>query len=140
MIGFVLVLLAVLVLAFVASSVRMIRAESAEEQARAQKVIAGCIIGGLIIAIAPFIAEWLTGLKDYTSDDGNIYYYTGDTITTDAELQAAIDAGRSLPRGMGDVVAKVLGGLKILGGIVLIAGAIYGGIQYRYPTHVQMRR
>lgn len=77
----------------------MIRAESPEEQASAQKVLAGAIIGGAIIVIAPSLATWL-GL-DYST----------------------------LPQDVKSMVDKLVTFLRGVGAFVLIAGVIYGGIQ-----------
>jgi uncharacterized membrane protein len=84
---------------YFAAGVALIRAESPEEQATAQKVLAGAIIGGAIIVVAPSIATWL-GLS-YTS----------------------------LPTDVVNMINKLILFIRGIGAFVLIAGVIYGGIQ-----------
>ena len=82
----------------------LVRAESPEEQAAAQKVIAGAIIGGAIMALAKPIAIWITG-KDYAS--------------------------MGLPNELVNMLDTLLTLLQAIGVVALIAGLIYGGIQLR---------
>lgn len=84
---------------YFAAGIALIRAESPEEQASAQKILAGAIIGGAIIVVAPSIASWL-GL-DYSK----------------------------LPGDVKNMVDKLITFLRGIGAFVLIAGVIYGGIQ-----------
>jgi len=77
----------------------LVRAESPEEQARAQKVLAGAIIGGAIMVVAPSIASYL-GLS-YSS----------------------------VPDEVRDMFDRLITLLRAVGAFVLIAGVIYGGIQ-----------
>jgi hypothetical protein len=84
---------------YFAAGVALIRAESPEEQATAQKVLAGAIIGGGVIVVAPSIATWL-----------------GLTYS-------------SMPADVVSMVDKLILLLKGIGAFVLIAGVIYGGIQ-----------
>jgi uncharacterized membrane protein len=84
---------------YFAAGVALIRAESPEEQATAQKVLAGAIIGGAIIVVAPSIATWL-GLN-YTS----------------------------LPTDVVNMINKLILFIRGIGAFVLVAGVIYGGIQ-----------
>ena len=39
----------------------LVRAEDHEEQARAQKVFVGCIVVGVLMAVAKPVAYWVTG-------------------------------------------------------------------------------
>ena len=77
----------------------LIRAESPEEQARAQKVLAGAIIGGAIMVVAPSIASYL-GLS-YSN----------------------------APKDVRQMFDRLITLLRAIGAFVLIAGVIYGGIQ-----------
>ena len=86
---------------YFAAGVALIRAESPEEQATAQKVLAGAIIGGAIIVVAPSIADWL-GLGTFKSQ---------------------------LPADVRSMIDKLILFLRGIGAFVLIAGVIYGGIQ-----------
>ncbi len=89
---------------FVFYGIRLVRAESPEEQARAQRVIAGCIIAGVLMAIAKPMAEWATGV-DFDNPSGD------------------------LPPELTDAVNKLLNLLMYIGVVVVIGGLIYGGIQ-----------
>jgi len=91
---------------FFDSGVALVRAESPEEQAKAQKVLAGCIIGGLIMLLATNIAAFL-GL-DYT------------------KIFAGTDVNNKAIR---DNFAKLETLLRGIGAFVLVVGIIYGGIQ-----------
>ena len=84
---------------YFAAGVALIRAESPEEQATAQKVLAGAIIGGAIIVVSPSIATWV-GLS-YSS----------------------------LPTDVVSMINKLILFIRGIGAFVLIAGVIYGGIQ-----------
>lgn len=84
--------------------VALVRAESPEEQARAQKVLAGAIVGGAIMALAKPIAYWLVG--DFHS------------LGLPDEVVSMMDSLLTLLQGVGIVA--------------LIAGLIYGGIQLRH--------
>lgn len=83
---------------------RLVRAESAEEQARAQKVIAGGVLGGAVMFLAKPVAFWLTGI-DPTAP------------------------GTTLPVALVTMVNNLLTLLQYLGGVVVVGGLIYGGIQ-----------
>ncbi len=84
-------------------TLRLVRAEGPEEQARAQKVLAGCIIAGVLMAIARPLAFWVTGWNT-TMQQG-------------------------LPQELVNAVNNLLQLLMYLGVVVVIAGIIYGGIQ-----------
>ena len=60
-------------------AIRLVRAESPEEQARAQTVLAGCVIAGALMAIARPIAFWATGWSSNMKYDSSkdIYYIDG---------------------------------------------------------------
>jgi hypothetical protein len=88
------------------SSIRLVRAESPEEQARAQRVLAGCVIAGVLMAIAKPVASWATGI-DFDNPSGN------------------------LPAGLVDAAKKLLDLLMYVGVVVVVAGIIFGGIQLR---------
>jgi TRAP-type C4-dicarboxylate transport system permease large subunit len=81
----------------------LVRAEGPEEQARAQKVLAGCIIAGVLMAIAKPLAYWATGWNP--NNTGN------------------------LPAELVNAVNNLLNLLMYIGVVVVIAGIIYGGIQ-----------
>ena len=82
---------------------RLVRAEGPEEQARAQKVLAGCIIAGVLMALAKPLAYWATGWN--------------------ASMQ------QDLPTELVTAVNNLLELLMYIGVVVVIAGIIYGGIQ-----------
>ncbi|MGD6805871.1 MAG: hypothetical protein ACQCN4_02810 [Candidatus Bathyarchaeia archaeon] len=82
---------------------RLVRAEGPEEQARAQKVLAGCIIAGVLMALAKPLAFWATGWNT-TMQQG-------------------------LPTELITSVNNLLNLLMYIGVVVVIAGIIYGGIQ-----------
>ena len=94
-------------------AVRLVRAESPEEQARAQTVLAGVVIGGAIMVLAKPIAYWVTG----------IYY---DTATGQWMI-----GGRpaDLPPELITMIDRLLTLLMVIGVVVAIAGGIYAGIQ-----------
>jgi TM2 domain-containing membrane protein YozV len=121
-------------LGLLASSVGLIRAQTPQEHDAAMRILTGCIIGGIITVIAPSIGTWITGLKTYTLKapygdlEPGTYYYTGTTITSPEDLKAAVDAGRCLPSGTGQVIDKVISLLRIVGGLVVVAGLLWGGI------------
>jgi len=88
----------------------LVRAEGPEEQARAQKVLVGCIIAGVLMAVAKPVAFWVTGWN----------------VTT---MQAG------LPTELISAVDNLLQLLMYIGVIVVIAGLIYGGIQLSHTTN-----
>jgi hypothetical protein len=90
-------------------SLPLVRAEGPEEQARAQKVLVGCIVAGVLMAVAKPVAYWVTGWN----------------ITT---MQAG------LPTELITAVDNLLQLLMYIGVIVVIAGIIYGGIQLSHTT------
>ncbi|MCL1970124.1 MAG: hypothetical protein FWF66_01485 [Candidatus Bathyarchaeota archaeon] len=88
----------------------LVRAEGPEEQARAQKVLVGCIIAGVLMAVAKPVAFWVTGWNVTTMQTG-------------------------LPTELINAVDKLLQLLMYIGVIVVIAGLIYGGIQLSHTTN-----
>ncbi len=122
------------ILALLASSARLVRAQTPQEHDAAMRMLTGSIIGGIIIVIGPGIGMWITGLKtydlstSYSGLDPGTYYYTGPDVTSPAGLRAAVDAGRALPTGTGRVLDMVIGLLRIIGGLVVVAGLLWGGI------------
>ena len=110
--------LAAIALVFVASIIyrftRLVRAESDQETARAQKMIGGCVIGGVLTALARNITQWITG-----------YWY-------DAAAGVWKDANGNvvdMPEGMASMMDKLLTLLTIIGVCVIIGGIIWGAIQ-----------
>jgi TRAP-type C4-dicarboxylate transport system permease large subunit len=98
-------LVALIVTALVVyQSLPLVRAEGPEEQARAQKVLVGCIVAGVLMAVAKPVAYWVTGWDIKTMQSG-----------LPVELISAVD--------------NLLQLLMYIGVIVVIAGLIYGGIQ-----------
>ena len=93
--------------------VGLVRAESPEEQARAQRVLAGVVLGGAMMALAKPIAYWITGITYDTSTA--IWYICGKPADLPAELVAMVD--------------RLLTLLMVIGVVVAIAGGIYAGIQ-----------
>jgi len=91
-------------------SLPLVRSEGPEEQARAQKVLVGCIVAGVLMAVAKPVAYWVTGWN----------------ITT---MQAG------LPTELISAVDNLLQLLMYLGVVVVIAGLIYGGIQLSRTTN-----
>jgi len=89
---------------FVYRSLPLVRSEGPEEQARAQKVLVGCVIAGVLMAVAKPVAFWVTGWNVTTMQTG-----------LPVELISAVD--------------KLLQLLMYIGVVVVIAGLIYGGIQ-----------
>jgi len=89
---------------FIIYGIKLVRAESPEEQARAQRVIAGCIIAGVLMAIAKPMAEWSTGI-DFDNPSGD------------------------LPPELIDAANRLLNLLMYIGAVVVIGGLVYGGIQ-----------
>jgi len=90
-------------------SLPLVRAEGPEEQARAQKVLVGCIVAGVLMAVAKPVTYWVTGWNVATMQAG-----------LPVELISAID--------------NLLQLLMYLGVVIVIAGIIYGGIQLSH-TH-----
>jgi hypothetical protein len=89
---------------FVYRSLPLVRSEGPEEQARAQKVLVGCVIAGVLMAVAKPVAFWVTGWNVTTMQAG-----------LPVELISAVD--------------NLLQLLMYVGVVVVIAGLIYGGIQ-----------
>jgi hypothetical protein len=89
---------------FVYRSLPLVRSEGPEEQARAQKVLVGCVIAGVLMAVAKPVAFWVTGWNVTTMQAG-----------LPIELISAVD--------------NLLQLLMYIGVVVVIAGLIYGGIQ-----------
>jgi hypothetical protein len=106
---FSLVLLAITSL-LVYRSLPLVRAEGPEEQARAQKVLVGCIVAGVLMAVAKPISYWVTGWNIETMQKG-----------LPVELISAVD--------------NILQLLMYLGVVIVIAGLIYGGIQLSHTTN-----
>ena len=90
---------------------RLVRAEGPEEQARAQKVLAGCIIAGVLMALAKPLAFWATGWNTSMQQD--------------------------LPPELITAVNNLLELLMYIGVVVVIAGIIYGGIQLAHTKPKQ---
>ena len=108
-------MLSSVVLLFVTSlvvykSLPLVRSEGPEEQARAQKVLVGCIIAGVLMAVAKPVAFWVTGWNVATMQAG-----------LPTELISAVD--------------NLLQLLMYIGVIVVIAGLIYGGIQLSHTNN-----
>jgi hypothetical protein len=82
----------------------LVRSEGPEKQARAQKVVVGCIVAGVLMAVAKPVAFWVTGWNVATMQAG-----------LPTELIRAVD--------------NLLQLLMYIGVVVVIAGIIYGGIQ-----------
>jgi TRAP-type C4-dicarboxylate transport system permease small subunit len=95
---------------FVYRSLPLVRSEGPEEQARAQKVLVGCIVAGVLMAVAKPVAFWVTGWN----------------VTT---MQAG------LPTELISAVDNLLQLLMYLGVVVVIAGLIYGGIQLSHTNN-----
>ena len=94
-------------------TVGLVRAEGPEEQARAQRVLAGVVLGGAMMALAKPIAYWITGI---TYDPSTGAWYIGNKpADLPAELVAMVD--------------RLLTLLMVIGVVVAIAGGIYAGIQ-----------
>jgi len=93
---------------FVHLSLPLVRSEGPEEQARAQKVLVGCIIAGVLMAVAKPVAFWVTG------------WNTTRQAGLPTELISAVD--------------NLLQLLMYIGVVVVIAGIIYGGIQLSHTT------
>jgi hypothetical protein len=91
----------------------LVRAEGPEEQARAQRVLAGVVLGGAMMALAKPIAYWITGIT-YDSSTG-AWYIGGQPADLPVELVAMVD--------------RLLTLLMVIGVVVAIAGGIYAGIQ-----------
>ena len=92
-------------------AVRLVRAESPEERARAMRILSGFIIGGAVMALAKPVAFWVTGVN-YVN---GTWYVGGKPADLPEELVAMID--------------RLLTLLQVIGVVVAIAAAIYGGIQ-----------
>ena len=86
----------------------LVRSEGPEEQARAQKVLVGCIIAGVLMAVAKPVAFWVTG------------WNTTKQTGLPTELLSAVD--------------NLLQLLMYIGVVVVIAGIIYGGIQLSHTN------
>jgi hypothetical protein len=107
--------LAALILAWFAllssSAVQMVRARSPDEHEQAERTLTASLLAGVIIAVAPSVAEWVTG---YSYSDGQ---YCAD--------------GTCLPKDVSETVHKIVQGLRALGGAIMILGLVWGGIQMR---------
>jgi len=90
-------------------SLPLVRADGPEDQTRAQKVLVGCIIAGVLMAVAKPVAYWVTGWNITTMQAG-----------LPVELISAVD--------------NLLQLLMYIGVVVVIAGLIYGGIQLSHTN------
>jgi len=99
---------------FVYRSLPLVRAEGPEEQARAQKVLVGCIVAGVLMAVAKPVTYWVTGWNVATMQAG-----------LPVELISAID--------------NLLQLLMYLGVVIVIAGIIYGGIQLSHTRNTKTK-
>ncbi|MCW4008802.1 MAG: hypothetical protein NWF09_08980 [Candidatus Bathyarchaeota archaeon] len=107
---------------------KMIRAESPEEQTRAQRVLVGAIIAGILMGIAKPIAFWASG-----NNWGNAKYsQQGDVYYIDINNNNVFDANEpNIPAALFNAANRFLDLVMYLGIVVLIAGILYGAIQMR---------
>jgi len=106
----------------------IMRAEAPEERARAQRVLAGCIIGGACLVLARPVASWVTGISIGTDPT------TGDKIffkdkNGNGRYDAGTDEKLDLPSDLADMADKLLLLLMVIGAVVLVVGIMWGGIQ-----------
>ena len=99
------------------------RAESPQEQSAAQRVLAGCVIAGVLIVAAFPLVSYITNLKREVIG-GKVVYYIGNSY------DEALAQGKVLPEEMGAIIDKVIGLLQIVGGIAIVAGLIIGGLMF----------
>jgi len=92
-------------------AIKLVRAESPEERTRAMRILSGFILGGAMMALAKPIAFWLTGIEY----QNGTWYVGGNPADLPQELVTMID--------------RLLTLLQVIGVVVAIAAAIYGGIQ-----------
>jgi len=92
-------------------AVKLVRAESPEERARAMRVLSGFVIGGAVMALAKPVAFWVTGIR----------YENGTWYVGEQEAY--------LPEELVEMMDRLLTLLQVIGVVVAIAAAIYGGIQ-----------
>jgi hypothetical protein len=78
--------------------------EAAKE--RGMKILAGCVVFGIILFLAPDIVSFLTGI--------NIREIPQDV----------------LPTGLAAILTKLLEAVQYGGAFLLVFGLIYGGYQY----------
>lgn len=93
------------------SAIQMVRARSPDEHEQAERTLTASLMAGVIIAVAPSVAEWVTG-----------YSYDGGQYCAE---------GTCLPEDVSETVHKIVQGLRALGGAVMIIGLVWGGIQMR---------
>jgi formate hydrogenlyase subunit 3/multisubunit Na+/H+ antiporter MnhD subunit len=104
----------------------IIRAEAPEERARAQRVLAGCLIGGACLVLAKPISTWLTGISIGTDPTTGRKVFFRD-INGDGQCQS--NEVLDLPSELADMADKLLLFLMVLGAVVLVVGIMWGGIQ-----------
>ncbi|MBW2596959.1 MAG: hypothetical protein JRC93_13540 [Deltaproteobacteria bacterium] len=124
---------------------RLVRAESPEEQARAQRVLAGCIVAGVLMAIAKPMAFWATGWsQDMKYDSEYDIYYSDVGVDKEHDTENKFDfidqnengrwdlgepAEPNVPAALFGAANRLLDLLMYIGVVVVIGGLIYGGIQ-----------
>jgi hypothetical protein len=69
-------------------SLPLVRAEGPEEQARAQKVLVGCIVAGVLMAVAKPVAYWVTGWNITTMQAGRWLYAKSCNLSTTTQRDA----------------------------------------------------
>jgi len=79
--------------------------EAAKE--KGMRILVGCIVLGILIATAPAIISWITGI-DVSSPSTSPY----------------------LPTQLGEMLEKVFNAVKYGGALLAVIGLIYGGYQY----------
>ena len=118
-------------IALVVSQVRLVRAQTPQEHDSAVRALSACVIGGLIVVIAPSVGMWITGLKTFKSNEGETIYYYGEHIEDGTNPSDPSVSDRCLPAGTGHVIDLVISLFRIVGGLVVVLGLIGGGIRLR---------
>lgn len=99
------------------SFIQMMRAQTDQERQSAERTLTAALIAGVIIAVAPSVAQWITGY-DYDDDTG---MYCPKGASTKAE--------GCLPPDVSGTLYKVVHGVMALGGVIIVLGLVWGGIQ-----------
>lgn len=100
---------------------------------RARNILAGCIVGGIILIIGPSIIFYILDYHSVTSDAGTIYYYKGTADVhdgmSDAEIQQAL-GNRIISAEMWGIYTRIRTAAVTIGAVIMGVGGTLGGLMY----------
>lgn len=125
------------VLLLLASSIRLVTARTPDESESARRILVAAVIAGFIIGVAPSAAKWITGFGVYYADannDGkNELYYSREDPNDSASggINALLKSGKAFPPEISETIDKLINGITLFGGVVVVVGILWGGIKMR---------